>query len=274
MIPAIHSLNVLLPIVYLVTFLTYIYDFVEEKTPFKNAKRLVLFITLLIHFFYLLARTIEFNHPPITNKFEIFTVLAFSLACCYFVLELLTDIRGTGVFIIFLSLIFQIVSAIFIQDLINVPEVLRNRMLGLHVVSALLGYAGITISAVHAILYLMLYNSLKSKKYGLIYNRLPNIEILEKLSFNSMVIGFILLTISIVIGVVWLPQAFPNFSFLDPKLVTTGIVWILYGGVILFKFTSNLYGKKLVNFSILGFIVAMFSLVLGNVLASSFHTFY
>lgn len=274
MIPAIHTINILLPIFYLVAFLTYIYDFVEEKSPFRNAKRLVLFIALVFQLFYIFARTIEFNHPPITNRFEIFTILAFSLACCYFVLELLTDIRGTGVFILFLSLIFQTISTIFIQDLVNVPEVLRNRMLGMHVISALLGYSGITISAVHSTLYLMLYHSLKTKKYGLIFNRLPNIEILEKLSFSSMIIGFVLLTISIVIGIVWLPEAFPNFSYFDPKLVTTGIVWVLYGVGIILKLSSNLYGRKFVNFSIAGFITAMFSLVLGNLLASSFHTFY
>ncbi|HPN38259.1 MAG TPA: cytochrome c biogenesis protein CcsA [Melioribacteraceae bacterium] len=274
MIPVIHTLNIVLPILYLVTFLTYVYDFVEDKSLFRNAKRLFLFITILIQVFYLFARTIEFNHPPITNKFEIFTVLAFSLACCYFVLELITDIRGTGIFILFLSLVFQIISTIFIQDLVSVPEVLRNRMLGMHVISALLGYSGITISAVQSLLYLMLYHSLKTKKYGLIFNRLPNIEILEKLSFNSMIIGFILLTISIFIGIVWLPEAFPNFSYYDPKLITTALIWVLYSIGILLKLTSNLYGRKFVNFSIAGFIIALFSLILGNVLSSSFHTFY
>ncbi len=274
MIYTIHIFNILLPIFYLITFLAYVYDFVEEKSLLKNGKRLILFLTLIFHLFYILVRTAEFDHPPITTKYEIFTILAFSLACCYFVLELLTDIRGTGVFILFLSIIFQTVSSIFIKDLTQVPEVLKNRMLGMHVVSALLGYSGIAISAVHALLYILLYRSLKSKKYGLIFNRLPNIEILEKLSFSSMIIGFILLTISIVIGFVWLPEAFPNFSYLDPKLVTTGVVWILYGIVVILKLSGNLYGKKLVELSIAGFIVAMFSLVLGNILASSFHTFY
>ncbi len=274
MISAVHGLNIVLPIFYLITFVGYVFDFVNEKSPLQNSKRIFLFLTVTIHVFYLLARTIEFNHPPITNKFEIFTVLAFALSFSYFLLELLTDIRGTGIFIILISLIFQLVSTAFIKDLFDVKEILRNRLLGLHVISALLGYSGITISAVHGTLFLMLYNALKSNRFGLIFNRLPNLEILEKLCFYAMVIGFLLLTISITIGIVWLPQAFPKFSYADPKLITTGLVWIIYGVGLLIRIFSNLYGRKLVLFSIFGFVTAMISLVLGNILATSFHTFY
>ena len=156
MVDTIHSLNFLLPVLYLVTFGIYLYDFIMEDSKVNNAKRVFLFLTLFLHVLYLILRTIEFNHPPITNKFEIFTVLAFSLGFAYFVLELLTDIRGTGAFIILFSLIFQIISSIFIQDLIEVKEVLRNRLLGIHVMSALLGYSGFTIAAVHGVLFFLL----------------------------------------------------------------------------------------------------------------------
>ena len=82
------------------------------------------------------------------------TQLSCSICFSYFLLELLTDIRWTGVFIIFFSVIFQIISSFFIEDLIEVPEVLRSNLLGLHVFSALLGYSGITVSAVYGVLFL------------------------------------------------------------------------------------------------------------------------
>jgi ABC-type transport system involved in cytochrome c biogenesis permease subunit len=94
-----------------------------------NSKRLFLFITLLLHSIYLILRVIAFDHPPITNVFEIFTVLAFSVCFAYFILELHTDIRGTGPFIIIISLIFQIISSLFIEDLVEVKEVLRSNLL-------------------------------------------------------------------------------------------------------------------------------------------------
>lgn len=274
MISTIHTLNILIPIFYFITFIIYLYDFQREDKNLSNSKRLFLFITLCTHLLYIFLRTIEFDHPPITNVFEIFTLLAFSVSFAYFVLELVTDIRGTGMFIIIISIAFQTVSSIFIKDLFFVREELRNNLLGTHVFSALLGYAGITISAVYGFLFLMLYNQLKQNKFGLLFDRLPNLEILEKLCFYSAVIGFVLLTIAIIIGVIWLPQSNLNFSYTDPKLLGTLLIWIIYGLGILRKIYGNLRGRKLVIVSIVGFILTISSTILSNFLAKSFHSFY
>lgn len=273
MLNTIHFSNGLLPLLYILTFGIYLYDFIKENDKVSNSKRVFLFITLFIHVLYLIFRTIEFNHPPITNKFEIFTVLAFCLSFAYFLLELVTDIRRTGAYIIIFSLIFQLISTIFIQDLIEVKEVLRNRLLGIHVISALLGYSGFIIAAVYGVLFFMLYKELKSNRFGLIFQRLPSLEILEKLNFYSVVIGFIMLSISIMIGFIWLPQAFPDFSYYDPKLISVCLVWFVYLIGILSKLIAKLYGKKVIIFSLVGLIFAIFSLILSNII-ESFHSFY
>jgi len=270
----VKTLNFLLPFLYGITFGIYLFDFVKGTVKLVKTKRIFLFLTLVFHVLYLLARTIEFDHPPITNVFEIFTILAFALSCSYFILELLTDIRGTGMFIIIFSVIFQVVSSLLIQDLTEVPEVLRNRLLGLHVISALLGYSGIIVSAIYGFLFLSLYNEIKLNRFGLIFERLPNLEILEELSFYSACIGFALLTVAIVIGIIWLPAAFPNFDYLDSKLVGTMLIWIIYGLGILSKTLGKWQGKKVVVFSIVGFLIAIFQTIMSNFILKSFHSFY
>ena len=140
--------------------------------------------------------------------------------------------------------------------------------------SALLGYSAITISAVEGLLFLMLYKNIRLNRFGLIFDRLPSLETLEKLSFYSVLIGFILLTIAIIIGGIWLPTAFPDFNYFDPKLIATSLVWIIYGIGISSKLIANWYGKKVIIFSLAGFITAILSMLLTSILAESFHTFY
>lgn len=274
MLNLIDFLNILLPFLYLITFVMYSYDFMKGKKQLANSKRLFLFITLLFHSFYLVIRTIHFAHPPITNVFEIFTILAFAVSFSYFILELVTDIRGTGPFIIIISILFQVISSFFIEHIVVVKDVLKSNLLGTHVFSALVGYSGITISAVYGLLYLILYKEIKLNQFGLVFNRLPSLEILEKLSFYSAIIGFTLLTVAITIGVIWLPKAFPDFSYADPKLIGTSIVWILYGFGILTKLLGKWRGKKVIILSIVGFIIAILSTMLTNFLSLSFHSFY
>jgi ABC-type transport system involved in cytochrome c biogenesis permease subunit len=272
--PSIDFFNGLLPFLYIFSFFIYFYDFMKGGKQFANSKRLFLFLTLFIHLIYLVLRTLAFDHMPITNVFEIFTVLAFSISFSYFILELLTDIRGTGPFIIIISIIFQVISSAYIEDLVEVKDVLRSNLLGVHVISALLGYSGITVSAVYGFLYLTLYKEIKLNKFGLIFDRLPNLEILEKLSFYAAVFGFILLSVTITIGLIWLPRAFPDFSYTDPKLIGTAIVWALYGIGIASKLMGKLHGKKVVSLSIVGFLIAIVSTMFTNFISRSFHSFY
>ncbi|WKZ72920.1 MAG: cytochrome c biogenesis protein CcsA [Ignavibacteriaceae bacterium] len=269
----IRSLNIILPVLYAAVFAVFLIDFFKDKPFLHNSKRIFLFVTLIIHTTFLLFWTVHFDHPPITTKFEIFTVLAFSVGFSYFLIELSSDIRATGAFILFFSFLFQTISSLFIQDLLDVPEILRNRLLGLHVVSALLGYAGITISAVYSLLFTIQYKKIKLNQFGLIFNRLPSLEMMEKLSVNSIMVGFVLLTVAILIGTIWLPQAFPNYSMWDPKLVATAIVWIIYGVGITIRFTIGLYGKKFMFFSITGFVAAMLALAATGFIQSTFHHF-
>ncbi len=270
----ISVLNILLPLLYFVSFGVYLLDFIKDLKKLINIKRVFLFLTLFIHIIYLLMRGLESSHPPITNVFEIFTVIAFSISFSYFILELLTDVRGTGLFIIILSLLFQLISSLFIHEQL-VPEILKSKLLGSHVLSALLGYSGITISAVYGFLYLRMYLELKENKFNsLIYQRLPNLEILEKLSYYSAIIGFVMLTVAVIVGIIWLPQV-PElkFSYSDPKLIGTGLVWAIYGVGIFSKFTGRLQGKKVVIFSIIGFLIAILSTIISNFVSKSFHSF-
>jgi ABC-type uncharacterized transport system permease subunit len=155
----------------------------------------------------------------------------------------------------------------------NVLPILKSIPMGLHVSTAILSYTAFSISAIYAILYFLLYKSIKSNKFGLYFNKLPDLEILEKLSFTAMSIGLVLLSIAIIIGIIWLPSAFPNFSYYDPKIISTFIVWIFYAVGISRKELGYLYGKKLIRFAIIGLFLIILASMGPSFFTNSFHTF-
>jgi HemX protein len=226
-----------------------------------------------LHAVYLVARSVAFNHPPVTSVFEIFTVLAFAVALSYAVIERRSGTKETGYFILNISFFFQFASSLFIRDLLEVPQILRSNWFGLHVTSALIGYAAITISAVYGLLYLMLYHEIKGNRFGVIYKKLPNLETLEKMNFIAITLAFLFLTLAILAGFVWLPRAFTNFSYADPKLLGTVVIWAMYGLGILLRKRGSLRGRSLMVLSICAFGVALFSMTIINMFFSGFHRF-
>ncbi len=267
-------LNYLLPVLYWATVWSYAKAFFRNMAVAKKLKTPLLTCTLALHAAYLLARTAYFEHPPITSISEILSVIAFTTALTYAGIEYMTKVKSTGYFVLVISFFFQLISTFLIQDVRTVNPVLQSNLLGFHVTSALLGYSAFAISAVYGFLYIMLYHHIKSKQFGVIYDNLPNLEKLEAMATVAVVSGFLLLTVAIVVGFFWLPRAFDRFSYFDPKLIGTIVIWLMYGAGLLAKRTVGWQGRKIMVLSIVGFAVTILSLTVINVFLSGFHNFY
>lgn len=265
---------VFVPALYAVVVGLYAASFFGGNPLSDRLKTPVLIFTLFSHVVYLIARTAAFDHPPITTVFEIMTVLAACISVAYIYIEMKTKASNTGFFILLLAFVFQLVSSLYIKDLTEIAPILRSRLLGFHVATALLGYTAISLSAAYGFLYLMLYHEIKSSRFGLIYNRLPNLEMLEKMSSKAEVFGFIMLSIAITIGLVWLPRAFDSFSYFDPKLIGTMVIWILYAISLSAKRALGWQGRKMMIVSLIAFGFVCLSMTVINVYLSGFHGFH
>jgi ABC-type transport system involved in cytochrome c biogenesis permease subunit len=97
---------------------------------------------------------------------------------------------------------------------------------------------------------------------------------LERMSFTATVLGFIFLTIAIIVGLIWLPRAFTDFDYTDPKLLGTLAVWFIYLIGFSAKQLAGWQGKRIIMFSMAGFVAAIFSMTVINMFFSGFHKFY
>ncbi len=215
--PVADTLCVVMPFLYAALVLIYGLTFFKGNQALERIRFPLLLSTAILHLLYLTARGLMVNHPPITGVFEIMSLLAASITVAYMYIEWRTRTSNTGAFILLLAFLFQTASSLFIRETIAIPEYLHSLVLGFHVSAALLGYTGISLSAVYGFLYLMLYHEIKSTRFGLIYSRLPSLEMLETMSNRSEVFGFALLSVAIGIGMLWLPRVFDEFLVLGPE---------------------------------------------------------
>jgi len=269
----ISAFEILLPFFYFSTTWAYAKAFFSNSKYGEYLKTPLLLTTLTVHALYILLRTVEFHHPPITSIFEIFSLIALTIILVYTYIEMRTKNSSTGYFILILPFFFQLVSSLFLKEVPEIPSILRSNLLGFHVTSALLGYAAITISAVYGFLYLMLYHDIKSSQFSVIYKRLPNLETLERMSFTATIFGFVLLTIAIIVGILWLPSIVNDVPYTDPKLLGTGAIWLLYGIGLTAKKMVGWQGRRMMVISMFGFAIAMFSMTIINMFFSGFHKF-
>jgi len=267
-------LNSLLPVAYLAAVLAYGLAFFRQNKVARRIKTALLDAAIGFHLLYLVLRTVAFDHPPITTVFEIMSIVAFSIAGAYRLIEQFTRVKNTGFFILTMSLFFQTLSTLLIQHLYHVSPILRSVLLGIHVTNAMLGLSAFAISAVYGLLYLLQYHNLKRARFGLVYERLPNLESLEKMTMTSVVAGFFLLTLAIGFGAIWLSHSFTDVPYFDPKLVGTVLIWLIYGAGIVAKTTFSWQGRRMMVLSIFGFLISFLSMTIVNMYSNTFHKFH
>ena len=105
-----------------------------------------------------------------------------------------------------------------------------------HIAIAMLAYATLTIAAFHAVLMALqeskLHTRLSVQKTGwfaLAIDRLPALLTMEKLLFRLIGIGFFLLTLTVLSGVVFSEELFGKAFKWEHKTIFTMLSWILFG---------------------------------------------
>ena len=272
--PLADMLRVVMPLLYAALVLIYGLTFFKGNSVLERMRFPLLLATAVFHLIYLTSRGMTLDHPPITTVWEIMSLLAVSITIAYMYIEWRTHTSNTGAFILLLAFAFQTASSLFIRDNVVIPDYLHSFVLGYHVSAALLGYTGISLSAVYGFLYLMLYHEIKSTRFGLIYSRLPSLEMLETMSNRSEVFGFAMLSVAIGIGLLWLPRVFGSFSYWDPKLVGTIFIWLLYAIALGAKRGLGWQGRKTMVISLVAFGFVFLSMTVINLYLSGFHSFH
>ncbi len=273
MTQTIKALNVLLPLLYGLALVLYaLYFSTKQSATGKWALRL-LFVGILVHLGYLVTKGIYFHYFPITNSFESFSLVAFDVAVIYLIIEGINKEGKTGLFFLSIVFLFQVVSSMFIENNGEHSDLLSNPMFGIHTTLTLLGVSALAVSAIYGLMYWMLAKEIKAHRFGAIYEGLPALETLEGMGRTASLAGLITLGLGIFLGHLWAYKILGYFFKADPKIIITDLAWISYAVGWLIVWRKNLSGLRLSRWAFWGFILFFLSIVIVNMVGTSFHHF-
>src|SRR5262249_46347562 len=108
-----------------------------------------------------------------------------------------------------------------------------------------LAYGAFGLSSVAALMYLTQEHNLKFHKLQAIFSLLPPIQRLEAVVGRLLLGGFILLTIGLGIGAYDLVLLNDQQVYRgDPKIVWSGVVWLLYLGLVIMRWKFAQGGRR------------------------------
>jgi len=139
------------------------------------------------------------------------------LGLAYLVLVLRHRERAIGPFLIPLLLAFSLLGVLLPSRAPAAPGT-RGSLFAFHVTFAILADAAFALSFVLSILYLIQNRQIRRGRTGVLFSRLPSLEVIGRMNRTSVTIGLVVLSLSVALGMawahrVWNGRVLPNYGF-------------------------------------------------------------
>lgn len=149
-----------------------------------------------------------------------------------------------------------------------IPMAERSVFFSWHIAIAILAYSTLTIAAFHAILMAVQEASLHQrssapKKFllGSAIDRLPALLTMEKLLFRLIALGFVLLSLTVLSGIVFSEELFGTAFKWDHKTTFTLLSWFLFGILLIGHKWRGWRGRMALRFTLTGFTTLLLAYV-------------
>ncbi|MFW2374257.1 MAG: cytochrome C assembly family protein [Gammaproteobacteria bacterium] len=127
--------------------------------------------------------------------------------------------------------------------------------LQIHVLVSIIAYSLLGLAALMSLVLAFQNRLLHSHHPGGILRRLPPLQILEKLLFDSIFAGFIGLTLALVTGFLFLEDLFAQH--LVHKTVLSLVAWLVFGILLIGRLAMGWRGRKAIRWTLAGFFSLM-----------------
>jgi len=274
-------MNLVPLVLYAVALIAYAWHFSQRDPVVGRSATTLLVAAALSHTFVIGMQTMDAGHVPINGATSAISTFVWLLALSYLYVEMTTDERAMGVFILPLLFVLQAIPA-FNPSVERRAEVLQGPLFGIHVSSLLFAYASFALAFVVGITYVLLFKEIKAKHLGFFYARLPSLQVLDRMNQGAIVIGWIFLTIGIIVGGIWAAQARGGYSadsrvqamsLQDPKIFVALLCWLVYSFELFAARRIGWGGRRAAYLSAVGFLIVLFNFVPISYFFSKSHSF-
>jgi cytochrome c-type biogenesis protein CcsB len=221
------------------------------------------------------------GHFPVISPKEVSSFIAWAIVAYYLIMSFRYHARALPTFILPLVFVFTLVSLLLPDPAQPMSLTLEGAISAsgftqfifpVHVTLVIFSYAAFIVTFVCGIMYLIQEHELKAKRFGAAFQRLPALNTCDEIGYRSLSIGFVLLTLGVVTGIIWNNQRDGRPWHNDPKEVMALLTWLVYLFIMHYRLTAGWRGRRVALLSIVGFAVVLLTW-LGARTLGGYHVF-
>jgi cytochrome c-type biogenesis protein CcsB len=213
----------------------------------------------------LVLRSIAVGHGPFTNQYEFSVAFAWGMVAAYVYFEHRYHVRTIALLILPIAA-GMLLYALSVGATANplVPALQNNLLLTIHVAVAIVAYGAFSISFAAAVLFL---TQPEEGRPGW-----PKPALMDEIGYRAVIIGFPLLTLTVVLGAVWAEIAWGSYWSWDPKETASLLTWLVYGAYLHARVARGWVGRRAAWLLVAGFASVLLTFF-GNLFFGGLHSY-
>ncbi len=249
------------------------FDYTRTERAARIATAMMVLAALLL-LGGVIARGVSAGHVPWGNMYEFSITGALAFTVTYLFALRKHDLRWLGLFVS-LSALLTLGTAITLlyRDSAPLVPALKSTWLVIHVIAAIISGGVFLLANVIAGSYLYLDAMEKRGGRKPWAKRLPDLEVLDQLSYRLVAFVFPLWTFSVIAGAIWAESAWGRYWGWDPKETWAFITWVAYAAYLHARVTIGWRGRRAAWLCLFAGSTFLFNYVYVNVWGTGKHTY-
>ncbi len=228
---------------------------------------------IVAQYFALYERSVALHALPYDDLYGSMSLFAWLLALTYLGLEFFHRERAVGAFVTAVLLAWVSAVWLWIPDPVAVPTQIRGPIFAFHVTLNTWAYAAFALSFILSAIYVGQNRLLRSRQLSAAFWRLPSLDVLERMSRSSVMIGLVALAVGVAFGLIWQRRLSGRLSLGDPKVVITLAIAGVYVAYLALSRNATWRGARAAMLCVANFLVVLFSYTFVNLYLTRFHRF-
>jgi ABC-type uncharacterized transport system permease subunit len=265
-----HVYLVLTLIFYAVGALHVVLQALTRRRLLTNWTVAATLVGFALHTAALAQRWTEAGHFPAVGLHDGASLLAWTVMLVFLVIQTYSKTPLEALGLAVYPLAFTLVLIANLTPAVPVGDpVLRGLFLPIHTTLAFFGYAALFVAFAVGVMYLVQERELKSRAPRTFYHLIPSLERCDTLSARAVEVGFALLTLAIITGLLWSHAVHGRYWTSSPKEWSAALAWVLYVVLILVRRRTGWGGRRAALLGIAAFAAVAFTFVWMNISTAS-----
>lgn len=226
----------------------------------KSHRNLTLLLTssaVILHAYLLFSGMISDNHInlSITYAFSLVSLLVVALILASSLSQSRENqsLENLGIIVFPIAAIASLVAGTNSSE--HLIAITGSLPMQTHILLSILAYSLLTVAALQAIVVAVQDHYLRNHHPAGVLRILPPLTAMESMLFQLIIFGFILLSASLISGVLYLDDIFAQH--LVHKTVLSLLAWAVFAILIIGRYQSGWRGKTAIRWTLSGFFLLM-----------------